>query len=80
MQSTTIGFDVAKNIYQVHGVGSAGGSIVRRKVRRAEVLPFFKGYGAVSGWLGGMRECPSLGPRDRETRAGLCHRSMSALM
>jgi transposase len=56
MQSTTIGFDVAKNIFQVHGVGSAGGPIVRRKLRRAEVLPFFEGMGPC---LVGLEACAS---------------------
>jgi transposase len=43
MQYTTIGFDVAKDVFQVHGIGSVGGAVVRRRLRRAEVLPFFEG-------------------------------------
>jgi transposase len=42
MQCTTIGLDVAKNVFQVHGVGSVGGAVVRRRLRRGEVLPFFE--------------------------------------
>jgi transposase len=56
MQSTTIGFDVAKNIFQVHGVGSAGGPLVRRKLRRAEVLAFFEG---MAPCLVGLEACAS---------------------
>jgi len=43
MQCTTIGLDVAKNIFQVHGVGSDGGPVVRRRLRRTEVMSFFEG-------------------------------------
>jgi transposase len=43
MQCTTIGLDVAKNVFQVHGVDSAGGPVIRRKLRRAEVLSLFEG-------------------------------------
>jgi len=38
----TIGVDLAKNVFQVHGVDAAGGVIVRRQLRRAQMLPFFK--------------------------------------
>ena len=39
---STIGLDVAKNVFQVHGVDAEGGVIVRRQLRRGQVLPFFK--------------------------------------
>ncbi len=38
----TIGVDLAKNVFQIHGVDAAGGVIVRRQLRRSQVLPFFK--------------------------------------
>jgi len=38
----TIGVDLAKNVFQVHGVDAAGGVIFRRQLRRGQVLPFFK--------------------------------------
>ncbi len=38
----TIGVDVAKNVFQVHGVDAAGAAVVRRQLRRGQVLPFFK--------------------------------------
>jgi transposase len=38
---TTIGLDLAKNVFQVHGVDAAGRVVLRRKLRRAEVLDFF---------------------------------------
>ena len=38
----TIGVDLAKNVFQVHGVDAEGAVIVRRRLRRGQVLPFFK--------------------------------------
>ena len=38
----TIGVDLAKNVFQVHGVDAEGGVIFRRRLRRGQVLPFFK--------------------------------------
>ena len=38
----TIGVDLAKNVFQVHGVDGEGAVVVRRQLRRAQVLTFFK--------------------------------------
>jgi transposase len=38
----TIGVDLAKHVFQVHGVDAEGGVVVRRQLRRGQVLPFFK--------------------------------------
>ena len=38
----TIGLDIAKNVFQVHGIDCAGDVIIRRQLRRRQVLPFFK--------------------------------------
>ena len=38
----TIGVDLAKNIFQVHGVDAEGVVVVCRQLRRGQVLPFFK--------------------------------------
>jgi transposase len=38
---TTVGLDLAKRVYQVHGVDAAGAVTVRRSLRRKQVLPFF---------------------------------------
>jgi len=38
---TTIGVDLAKNVFQVHAVDEAGSVVVRRQLRRSQVLPFF---------------------------------------
>jgi transposase len=39
---TTIGLDIAKSVFQVHGVDAHGNVVVRRQLRRRQVLPFFK--------------------------------------
>jgi transposase len=41
MQVTTIGLDLGKRVFQVHGVDAAGRVVVRRKLQRAEVAGFF---------------------------------------
>lgn len=40
-QPTTIGIDLAKNVFQLHGVDVSGGAILKRKLRRGQVLEFF---------------------------------------
>jgi transposase len=39
---TTIGLDIAKNVFQVHGIDASGEVVVRRQLRRRQVLPFFR--------------------------------------
>ena len=41
-QVTTIGLDIAKSIFQVHGVDPIGDVVVRRRLTRARVVPFFE--------------------------------------
>ena len=41
MQVTTVGLDVAKRIFQVHAVDVSLHVVVRKALRRAQVLPFF---------------------------------------
>src|SRR3546814_8555108 len=38
---TTIGLDIAKSVFQVHGVDAAGEVVVRKRLSRARVIPFF---------------------------------------
>jgi len=55
MQSiTTIGLDLAKNVFQVHGVNAEGAAVLRRQLRRAQVLEFFK---KLPTCLVGMEAC-----------------------
>ena len=39
---TTIGLDIAKSVFQIHGVDAAGNVIVRRQLKRRYVLSFFQ--------------------------------------
>ena len=41
-QAVTIGRDIAKPVFQLHGVDSAGSVVTRRQLRRAQSLPFFE--------------------------------------
>ena len=41
MEISTIGLDLAKSVFQVHGIDAAGNVLVRKALRRAQVLPFF---------------------------------------
>lgn len=41
MTITTIGLDLAKNIFQVHGVSDEGDIAFNKPLRRTRVLPFF---------------------------------------
>ncbi len=54
MQITTIGLDLAKSVFQAHGVDAAGQVAIRRKLRRAEVLKFFQ---TLPACLIGMEAC-----------------------
>jgi error-prone DNA polymerase len=42
MNITRIGLDTAKSIFQVHGVDETGKAIMKRKLQRCEMLPFFE--------------------------------------
>lgn len=41
MEITTIGLDLAKNVFQVHGVNERGKAVLRKQLRREQVAPFF---------------------------------------
>ena len=40
METTTIGLDLAKQVFQIHGVNEAGDVVVKR-LRRAQVITYF---------------------------------------
>jgi transposase len=42
MQITTIGLDIAKNVFQVHGIDAAENVVVRKQLRRSQVIQFFQ--------------------------------------
>ena len=54
---TTIGLDIAKSVFQVHGVDAYGSMVVRRQLKRRYVLPFFK---KLPPCLVGIEACATL--------------------
>ena len=54
MKITTVGLDLAKTVFQVHGVADDGGIIARRRLRRAQVCAYFA---ALAPCLIGMEAC-----------------------
>ena len=74
---TTVGLDLAKHVFQVHGVDAAGATVLRKQLRRAQVLAFF---GRLPRCLVGMEACATahywareLGALGHEAR--LCRRN-----
>ena len=63
---TTIGLDIAKSVFRIHGVDAAGHVVVRRQLKRRYVLPFFQKLPAC---LIGMEACASSHHRSRELTA-----------
>jgi len=53
---STIGVDLAKNVFQLHGVDAAGRPVLRRQLRRSQVLEVFQ---RLPRCLVGMEACAS---------------------
>jgi transposase len=66
---TTVGLDIAKQVFQVHGVDAAGAVVVRRKLRRDDVVGFFE---ALPPCLIGIEACAT-GHHWARLLAGLGH-------
>lgn len=56
MSARTIGIDLAKQVFQVHGVDDAGRPVLKKRLRRSEVRGFFAG---LAPCLIGMEACAS---------------------
>lgn len=54
MEISTIGLDLAKNIFQVHGISATGEVVVRKALRRSQMHPFFEN---LSPCLIGIEAC-----------------------
>ena len=63
---TTIGLDIAKSVFQVHGVDAAGQVVIRRQLKRRYVLSFFE---KLSPCLVGIEACASSHHWARELQA-----------
>src|SRR5262245_34224022 len=53
---STIGLDIAKSVFQIHGVDVWGAAVMRRRITRAKLLDFFASLPAC---LVGVEACPS---------------------
>jgi transposase len=54
MHVTTVGLDLAKHVFQVHGIDQDGQVLIRRQLRRGELIGFFR---RLSPCLIGMEAC-----------------------
>jgi transposase len=71
---TTIGLDIAKSVFQVHGVDAGGNVVIRRQLKRRYVMTFFR---KLSPCLVGIEACASSHHWSRELQAiGHCVRLM----
>lgn len=66
MSTMTIGLDIAKHVFQVHGVDTTGQVVIRKKLRRSEVGEFFK---ELPPSLVGMEACGTAHHWGRELTA-----------
>jgi transposase len=57
---TTIGLDIAKSVFQVHGVDASGQVVIRRQLKRRAVLSSFCEAPAMPGWYRSLRFVASL--------------------
>src|ERR671918_511816 len=63
---TTIGLDIAKSVFQVHGIDAVGNVVIRRQLKRRYVLPFFQ---KLPSCLVGIEACASSHYWSRELQA-----------
>ena len=63
---TTIGFDIAKSVFQVHGVNAADQPVIRRQLQRRQVIAFFE---TLPACLVGIEACASSHYWSRELQA-----------
>ena len=63
---TTIGLDIAKSVFQVHGVAVDGQVVIRRQLKRRYVLAFFQ---KLLPCLVGIEACASSHHWSRELKA-----------
>ena len=56
---SVIGLDLAKHVFQVHGADEAGQAVIRKQLRRGQVLEFF---GRQPQYVGAMDACTGAHP------------------
>ena len=71
---TVIGLDIAKSVFQVHGIDAAGTIVIQRQIRRGQVLTFFA---SLRPCLVGIEACATAHHWSRELQhLGHCARSL----
>ena len=63
MEITTIGLDLAKHVFQVHGIAADGSVVLKKRLRRGQVHTFFAGLKPCLVGHGGLRDGALLGAR-----------------
>src|SRR5262249_39102853 len=63
---STIGLDIAKSIFQIHGVDADGAVVIRKRISRAKLLEFFA---TLPACLVGIEACPTAHPLSRPLQA-----------
>jgi transposase len=66
MHVATIGLDIAKHVFQVHGADAAGKPVLRQRLRRGQVLAFF---GGLDRCVVGIEACATAHHWARELQA-----------
>ena len=66
---STIGLDIAKQVFQAHGADASGHVVFRKRLTRAKLLGVLRGPAALRGGDGGLRRRALLGARDRQSWA-----------
>jgi transposase len=66
MQIATIGLDIAKNVFQVHGIDVDERILVRKQLRRRQVPEFFKALAPCLVGMEAVRHCSLPGARTHE--------------
>ena len=67
MEIATIGVDLAKHVFQVHGVAPDGSVVLRQRLRRPQVIAFFA---KLPPCLVGMEACAGPAGRVSSRRSG----------
>ena len=75
IRSRAIGLDIAKSVFQVHGVDAAGEVVIRRQLKRRSVLAFFQ---KLPRCLVGIEACASVAPLVARTPSTWPHRTTDA--
>jgi transposase InsO family protein len=61
-----IGVDIAKSVFQLHGVDAAGATVLKKQLKRSRLLPFFEKLLSLLGRNRSLRHLAFLGARTHE--------------